>query len=92
MNYAPTRGYEAYVGRRSTVWVLAWGANSSVSMCTCVHAHVHMSLNAHVYMHVHVHMMWVLAWGANGSVSELCRSDHSPAYLPTSLCAYLSTS
>ncbi len=31
VNYAPTRGYENYVGRRTTVWVLAWGANTSAN-------------------------------------------------------------
>lgn len=31
VNYAPTRGYEEYVGRKTTVWVLAWGANTSVN-------------------------------------------------------------
>jgi hypothetical protein len=29
VNHAPTRGYEEYVGRRTAVWVSAWGANSS---------------------------------------------------------------
>ena len=31
INYAPTRGYEQYVGRRTSVWVLAWGANTSAN-------------------------------------------------------------
>ena len=31
VNYSPTRGYDEYVGRRTTVWVLAWGANTSAN-------------------------------------------------------------
>lgn len=67
VNYAPTRGYEEYVGHKTTVWVLAWGANTSVNE-RHLHSHLH---------HHHAQSMASPSAAAPAAVGDIVHTSES---------------